>query len=64
MISLTPATIATRFNIYLMHDAMEETLDACGEEIIPALEAKSVVKRVQRDSSAIALRTARALHQR
>jgi hypothetical protein len=30
-----------QFNIYLMHDAMEETLDAYGEEIIPALEAKS-----------------------
>jgi hypothetical protein len=26
-----------------MHDAMEETLDAYGEEIIPALEAKSAV---------------------
>src|ERR671939_153010 len=25
-----------QFNIYLMHDAMEETLDAYGEEIIPA----------------------------
>jgi alkanesulfonate monooxygenase SsuD/methylene tetrahydromethanopterin reductase-like flavin-dependent oxidoreductase (luciferase family) len=32
-----------QFNIYLMHDAMEETLDAYGEEIIPALEAKSAV---------------------
>jgi probable F420-dependent oxidoreductase len=29
---------ADQFNIYLMHDAMEETLDAYGEEIIPALE--------------------------
>jgi probable F420-dependent oxidoreductase len=28
-----------QFNIYLMHDAQEETLDAYGEEIIPALEA-------------------------
>jgi probable F420-dependent oxidoreductase len=27
-----------QFNIYLMHDAQEETLDAYGEEIIPALE--------------------------
>ncbi|HEX6709051.1 MAG TPA: TIGR03842 family LLM class F420-dependent oxidoreductase [Rubrobacter sp.] len=32
---------ADQFNIYLMHDAMEETLDAYGEEIIPALGAKS-----------------------
>ncbi len=32
-----------QFNIYLMHDAKEETLDAYGEEIIPALEAKSAV---------------------
>jgi len=32
-----------QFNIYLMHDAMEETLDSYGEEIIPALEAKSAV---------------------
>jgi probable F420-dependent oxidoreductase len=32
-----------QFNIYLMHDAMEETLDTYGEEIIPALEAKSAV---------------------
>jgi probable F420-dependent oxidoreductase len=32
-----------QFNIYLMHDAMEETLDAYGEEIIPDLEAKSAV---------------------
>jgi probable F420-dependent oxidoreductase len=32
-----------QFNIYLMHDAMEETLDAYGEEIIPALEARSAV---------------------
>jgi probable F420-dependent oxidoreductase len=34
---------ADQFNIYLMHDAMEETLDAYGEEIIPALEARSAV---------------------
>ena len=34
---------ADQFNIYLMHDAMEETLVAYGEEIIPALEAKSAV---------------------
>jgi probable F420-dependent oxidoreductase len=32
-----------QFNVYLMHDAMEETLDAYGEEIIPALEARSAV---------------------
>ncbi|MDQ5810133.1 MAG: TIGR03842 family LLM class F420-dependent oxidoreductase, partial [Actinomycetota bacterium] len=32
-----------QFNIYLMHDAMEETLDAYGEEIIPVLEARSAV---------------------
>src|SRR5215207_5488536 len=32
-----------QFNVYLMHDAMEETLNAYGEEIIPALEAKSAV---------------------
>jgi hypothetical protein len=35
--------VADRFNIYLMHDAMEETLDAYGEEIIPALETRSAV---------------------
>jgi probable F420-dependent oxidoreductase len=34
---------ADQFNIYLMHDAMERTLEAYGEEIIPALEAKSAV---------------------
>jgi hypothetical protein len=32
-----------QFNIYLMHDAQEETLDAYGAEVIPALEAKSAV---------------------
>jgi alkanesulfonate monooxygenase SsuD/methylene tetrahydromethanopterin reductase-like flavin-dependent oxidoreductase (luciferase family) len=32
-----------QFNIYLMHDAMEETLAAYGEEIIPALGTKSAV---------------------
>jgi probable F420-dependent oxidoreductase len=32
-----------QFNVYLMHDAMEETLDAYGEEIIPALGTKSTV---------------------
>jgi probable F420-dependent oxidoreductase len=32
-----------QFNIYLMHDAMEETLDAYGEEIVPALEARPAV---------------------
>jgi probable F420-dependent oxidoreductase len=30
-----------QFNIYLMHDAMEETLEAYGEEIMPALKAGS-----------------------
>ena len=30
-----------QFNIYLMHDAMEETLDAYGEEIIPTIKTKS-----------------------
>jgi probable F420-dependent oxidoreductase len=34
---------ADQFNIYLMHDAREETLDAYGEKIIPALGAKSSV---------------------
>jgi probable F420-dependent oxidoreductase len=34
---------ADQFNVYLMHDAMEETLDAYGEQIIPALGAKSSV---------------------
>jgi probable F420-dependent oxidoreductase len=32
-----------QFNIYLMHDAQEETLDAYGGEIIPALGTKSAV---------------------
>jgi alkanesulfonate monooxygenase SsuD/methylene tetrahydromethanopterin reductase-like flavin-dependent oxidoreductase (luciferase family) len=32
---------ADQFNVYLMHDAMEETLDAYGEKIIPALDSKS-----------------------
>jgi probable F420-dependent oxidoreductase len=32
-----------QFNVYLMHDAMDETLDAYGEEILPALGAKSVL---------------------
>jgi probable F420-dependent oxidoreductase len=31
-----------QFNIYLMHDAMDETLDAYGREIIPVLETESV----------------------
>jgi hypothetical protein len=35
--------VADQFNIYLMHEAMEETLDAYGEEVIRALEAKSAV---------------------
>src|SRR5919202_1319676 len=30
-----------QFNIYLMHDAQEETLDAYGEEIIPTIKTKS-----------------------
>ena len=32
-----------QFNIYLMHDAMEKTLDAYGEEIMPALGVKSAL---------------------
>ena len=32
-----------QFNIYLMHDAMEATLEAYGEEIIPGLEARYAV---------------------
>jgi probable F420-dependent oxidoreductase len=32
-----------QFNVYLMHDAMDETLDAYGSEIMPALEAESVL---------------------
>ena len=32
-----------QFNVYLMHDAMDETLDAYGEEIMPSLGAKSAV---------------------
>jgi probable F420-dependent oxidoreductase len=34
---------ADQFNVYLMHDAMEETLATYGEEIIPALGATSTV---------------------
>ena len=34
---------ADQFNVYLMHDAMEETLETYGEEIIPALGSKSAV---------------------
>jgi probable F420-dependent oxidoreductase len=34
---------ADQFNVYLMHDAMEETLETYGEEIIPALGLKSAV---------------------
>jgi probable F420-dependent oxidoreductase len=34
---------ADQFNVYLMHDAMDETLNAYGEQIIPALGAKSVL---------------------
>jgi probable F420-dependent oxidoreductase len=32
-----------QFNVYLMHDAMDETLDAYGKEIMPALGAKHVM---------------------
>jgi hypothetical protein len=32
---------ADQFNVYLMHDAMEQTLEAYGEEIIPALGSKT-----------------------
>jgi probable F420-dependent oxidoreductase len=32
-----------QFNIYLMHDAMDETLDAYGAEIIPTLGTRSAV---------------------
>ena len=32
-----------QFNVYLMHDAMDKTLDAYGEEILPSLGAKSAV---------------------
>jgi hypothetical protein len=32
-----------QFNIYLMHDAMDETLDAYGGEIMPALGAGSAL---------------------
>jgi probable F420-dependent oxidoreductase len=31
-----------QFNVYLMHDAMDETLDAYGKEIIPALGVTAV----------------------
>jgi probable F420-dependent oxidoreductase len=31
-----------QFNVYLMHDAMDETLDAYGDEVMPALAAESV----------------------
>ncbi len=31
-----------QFNIYLMHDAMEETLRAYGEEVMSGVEAKSI----------------------
>ena len=34
--------VADQFNVYLMHDAMEETLEAYGEEIIPALGSKAL----------------------
>lgn len=34
---------ADQFNIYLMHDAMEETLEAYGKEIIPALGERTAV---------------------
>jgi probable F420-dependent oxidoreductase len=34
---------ADQFNVYLMHDAMEQTLEAYGEEIIPLLGSRSAV---------------------
>ena len=34
---------ADQFNVYLMHDAMEETLDAYGEKIIPVLGTRSAL---------------------
>jgi probable F420-dependent oxidoreductase len=34
---------ADQFNVYLMHDAQEETLDAYGEEIMPTLGTSSTV---------------------
>jgi alkanesulfonate monooxygenase SsuD/methylene tetrahydromethanopterin reductase-like flavin-dependent oxidoreductase (luciferase family) len=33
---------ADQFNVYLMHDSMEETLAAYGEEIIPALGSRAI----------------------
>src|SRR5215211_4806723 len=32
---------ADQFNVYLMHDGMEDTLDSYGEKIIPLLGSKS-----------------------
>jgi probable F420-dependent oxidoreductase len=32
-----------QFNIYLMHDAMDETLDVYGQEILPEVEARPAV---------------------
>jgi probable F420-dependent oxidoreductase len=32
-----------QFNVYLMHDAMDDTLEAYGKEIMPALGARSAV---------------------
>ena len=32
-----------QFNVYLMHDAMDETLEAYGREVMPALELQSAV---------------------
>jgi probable F420-dependent oxidoreductase len=32
-----------QFNVYLMHDAMDETLDAYGDEIMPALRMRPVL---------------------
>jgi hypothetical protein len=30
-----------QFNIYLMHDAMDDTLDAYGTDVIPAMTSAS-----------------------
>jgi hypothetical protein len=32
-----------QFNVYLMHDAMDETLEAYGREIMPELGTRSAV---------------------
>ena len=38
-LSVLKAVGVDQFNVYLMHDAMDETLDAYGREIMPALES-------------------------